>query len=418
VSKPGNDTPLGQLVTAGEGQLAAEAITDAIFMVKDISNAYLVTTGDGDLLVNTGFIGNGERNKALFAPLRTGRLKRIVITQAHPDHYGAVPELREPGTEVVVGKGFFETVDYFARLDAFLKRRSGKLWASMTRRSGAAPVPPTITAEIEVADKLAFTQGGKRFEVIKVPGGESLDSVIVWLPDEKTVFTGNLFGPVWKSLPNLTTTRGDKPRLVRPYLRSVEMVRDLDPELVVTGHGEPIRGAAAIREDLDRMHGAVSYIERETLVGMNAGKDVHTLMREIVLPDALKVGEFHGNTRWTVRAIWEENAGWIKYEEGTTGLYGVPRSAVDHDLAELAGGAAPLAVRARRYVEQGKPLEALHLLDVALAFEPTSKQALGVKKTALEHLQTAGGGTNLSETMWLKAEIAETDKQLAENESQ
>jgi glyoxylase-like metal-dependent hydrolase (beta-lactamase superfamily II) len=405
-------TPVGALVTAGDAQTAAEPITDTIFMVKDISNAYLVTTGDGDLLVNTGFIGNGTRNKALFAPHRTGPLRRIVLTQAHPDHYGAVPENREPDTQVIVGAGFFDTVDYFARLDPFLKRRSGKLWASMTRRGGAAPVPPKITAEIEVADRLAFAQGGRRFEVIKVPGGESLDSVIVWLPDERTVFTGNLFGPVWRSLPNLTTTRGDKPRLVRPYLRSVELVRDLSPELVVTGHGEPVRGAATIRADLEAMHGAVSYIERETIAGMNAGKDVHALMREIVLPDALRIGEFHGNTRWTVRAIWEENTGWIKYEEGTTGLYGVPRAAVDAELGRLAGPDA-LARHAEAHVAGGRPLEALHLLEVALAAAPGHHAALAVKKTALEHLQVAGGGTNLSETMWLRAELAEIEQRLA-----
>ena len=85
----GKQTPLGALVTAGEGQSDAEKITDSIFMVKDISNAYLVTTGSGDVLVNTGFIGNGERNKALFAPHRTGPLQKIVLTQAHADHFGA-----------------------------------------------------------------------------------------------------------------------------------------------------------------------------------------------------------------------------------------------------------------------------------------------------------------------------------------
>lgn len=410
-----NQTPLAALITAGDSQTQAQKITDTIFMAKDVSNAYLVATGDGDLLVNTGFPGHGERNKALFAPHRTGPLKRIILTQAHADHFGAVPDFKEDGTQVIAGKGFVETDDYFNRLAEFLSRRSGKLWTSITRRaSGGAPVvPPKVTPDIEVEDRLAFDQGGKRFEVIKVPGGETLCSVIVWLPDEKTVFTGNLFGPVWRSMPNLTTTRGDKPRLVRPYLRSVEMVRDLSPELVVTGHGEPVRGADKIRADLETMHGAVSYIERETIAGMNAGKDVHTLMREITLPEELQIGQFHGQTRWTVRAIWEENTGWIKYEEGTTGLYGVPRSAVDKDLAELAGGAAPLADRARRYVESGKPLEALHLLDVALAAEPKNPQALAIKKTALEHLLSAGGNTNLSETMWLKAEIADAEKQLA-----
>ena len=406
-------TPLGALVMAGDGQTAAERITDTIFMVKDISNAYLVTTSDGDLMVNTGFIGNDERNKGLLAPHRTGPLRRIILTQAHADHFGALLGQKEAGTQVIAGKGFVETDNYFDELKAFLGRRSGKLWASMTRRAGAAPVPPRIVPDVEVADRLAFTQGGTRFEVIKVPGGETLCSVILWLPDQKVVFTGNAFGPVWRAQPNLVTTRGDKPRLTRPFLRTVELVRDLAPELVITGHGEPIRGAAQIRADLDTLHAAVSYIEAETIKGMNAGKDVHALMREIHLPSELKIGEFHGQTKWTVRAVWEENAGWFHYEDGTTALFGVPRSAVNADIAALAGGADKVAARARALLDADKPLEALHLVDIALGADPAEPGALAVKKHACQLLLARGGGVNLSETMWLKAEIAEAEAALA-----
>jgi alkyl sulfatase BDS1-like metallo-beta-lactamase superfamily hydrolase len=193
----------------------------------------------------------------------------------------------------------------------------------------------------------------------------------------------------------------------------VEQVRALAPELVITGHGEPIRGAETIRADLDAMHAAVSYLESETIDGMNAGKSVQQLMREIVLPEALTIGQFHGKASWVVRAIWEENAGWFHYEDGTTALYGVPRSAVDADLAELAGGVAALAARAQAYAEAGKPLEALHLLDIALDVAPDDAASLTVKKTALEQLLAASGGTNLSETMWLKAEIADAEKRLS-----
>jgi alkyl sulfatase BDS1-like metallo-beta-lactamase superfamily hydrolase len=406
-------TPLGALVTAGDGQTAAEQIADGIFMVKDISNAYLVTTADGDLMVNTGFLGNGARNKGLFAPHRTGPLRKILLTQAHADHYGALPDQKEAETQVIAGAGFTDTCDYFDRLAPFLGRRSGKLWASMTRRDGPPPKPPIVVPDIEVSGVHAFEQGGRRFEVTKTPGGETLCSVFVWLPDEKTIFTGNLFGPVWRAMPNLVTMRGDKPRLVRAYLKSVEQVRALAPELVITGHGEPIRGAETIRADLDAMHAAVSYLESETIDGMNAGKSVQQLMREIVLPEALTIGQFHGKASWVVRAIWEENAGWFHYEDGTTALYGVPRSAVDADLAELAGGVAALAARAQAYAEAGKPLEALHLLDIALDVAPDDAASLTVKKTALEQLLAASGGTNLSETMWLKAEIADAEKRLS-----
>jgi alkyl sulfatase BDS1-like metallo-beta-lactamase superfamily hydrolase len=404
-------TPLGALVMAGAGQTDAEAITDSIFMVKDISNAYLVTTKDGDLLVNTGFIGNGERNKTLFAPHRTGPLTRIILTQSHADHYGALPEQREDGTQVIAGAGFTETAEYFDKLAPFLGRRSGKLWASMTRRNGPPPIPPKIVPDIEVTDVEAFEQGGRKFEVHKTPGGETLCAVFVWLPEERTIFTGNLFGPVWRAMPNLVTIRGDRPRLVRAYLKSLDAVRALEPELVVTGHGEPIRGAAKIRADLDAMRAAVTHIERETIAGMNAGKTVHQLMQDITLPADGQIGEFHGKTSWVVRAIWEENAGWFHYEDGTTGLYGVPRTAVDADLAELAGASA-LVARAKAHVAAGKPLEALHLVDIALSAEPADANALRVKKAALECLAATSAGSNLSETMWLKAEIADADARI------
>ena len=406
-------TPLGALINAGDGQTEAIAITPNIFMVKDISNAYLITTSDGDVMVNAGFIGNDARNKALFAPHRTGPLRRMIFTQAHADHYGALIGQMEAGTQVIGGKGFTQTCAYFDELAPFLGRRSGKLWASMTRRSGPPPVPPKVVPDIEVEDRLAFTQGDTRFEVLHTPGGETLCATVVWLPDEGTVFTGNLFGPVWRAMPNLTTTRGDKPRLVRRYLASLKRVRALEPELLITGHGEPVRGAATIRGDLDTMHDAVSYIERETIAGMNAGKDVRTLMREIALPEALRIGEFHGSTRWTVRAIWEENAGWFHYADGTTALYGVPRSSVNADLAELAGGAAAVAARAEARLDSGEPLEALHLVDVALGADPAERTALAVKKAACQLLLERSGAQNLSETMWLRAEIAEAEAALA-----
>ncbi len=403
--------PLAGMVLAGEGQTEATPITNSIFMVKDISNAYLVATGDGDVVINTGFMDNAERNKALLAARRTGPLRKIVLTQAHADHYGGVPAIREAETEIVAERRFVETWRYFHELGPYLARRSRKLWASTIKR-GANPIPPPeVVPDMIVDGRAAFEVGGKQFELISTPGGESLCSLCVWLPQERTLFTGNLFGPVFLSMPNFTTIRGDKPRLIGRFLRSLEAVRDLGAELLITGHGEPIKGAERIKADLDKLHAAVSYVNEATITGMNEGKDVHSLMRDIQLPEALKIGEFHGKTSWTVRAIWEENSGWFHYDS-TTSLYGVPRASIDGDLAELAGGAGALAARAQSKLKQGRPLEALHLLDIALGAEPAHATALAAKKAALEALLSESGGGNLSETMWLKSEIALVEAKL------
>jgi alkyl sulfatase BDS1-like metallo-beta-lactamase superfamily hydrolase len=404
--------PLAGLVLAGDQQKQAQAINDFIFMAKDISNAYLVTTTAGDVMVNTGFMDNAQRTKSLLAPHRTGPLRYIILTQAHADHYGGVPTVRGPETQVIGERRFVETWQYFNRLAPYLGRRTRKLWGTTIRRAARPPPPPEVVPDITVDRRHAFDLGGRRFEVISTPGGETLDSLTVWMPKERVAFTGNLFGPVFLSMPNLCTVRGDKPRSVQRYLSSLDAVRRLDAELLITGHGEPIRGAAKIRADLDKMYAAVSYVNDATIAGMNEGKDVHTLMREIQLPKELEIGEFHGKVSWDVRAIWEEYSSWFHYDS-TTSLYGTPRSSVDADLVDLAGGAGALADRARKRLNEGRPLEAIHLLDVALGADAAHTGALAVKKDALEVLLREAGGANLSETMWLKSEITEVEAALA-----
>ena len=408
------DKPLlASLVQAGDEQKEAVAINDFIFMAKDISNAYLVTTSAGDVLVNTGFMDNAERTKRLLAPHRSGVLRKIIITQAHPDHYGGVPVLREAETEIIAEKRFVDTWRYFRDLGPYLAKRSRKLWANTIKRAANPAPPPEVVPDIAVDRRYEFELGGRRFELISTPGGEALDSLTVWMPNERIAFTGNLLGPVFLAMPNLVTMRGDKPRLVQRYLHSLDVLRKLGAELLITGHGEPIVGAEKIRADLDRLHAAVSYVNSATIEGMNAGKDVHTLMREIRLPDELKIGEFHGKVSWAVRSIWEEYSGWF-HHDSTTSLYGVPRSSVDADLVELAGGAAALAARAKQKVSDGKFLEALHLTDIALGAEPKQADALTTKRDALQGLLKASGGSNLSETMWLRSEITAAEATLAE----
>lgn len=403
---------LASLVRSGDEQAEAIAVTPFVFQANDISNAYLVTTDEGDVMVNTGFMDNAERTKRLLAPHRTGPLAFIILTQSHADHFGGVPEFLEDGTQVIGGPGFTEAWGDMNRLQPFFGPRSGKLWGSTLKR-GSAPKPaPDVVPDILVDRRLTVELGGRTFEIISTPEGETIDALTVWMPKEKIAFTGNLFGPVWLSMPFLNTLRGDKPRLVRNYLKSLELVRDLGAEIVITGHGDAIVGRDRIRADLDKLHAAVSHVRDYTLDGMNAGRDVHTLMREFAWPDGLEIGEFHGKGSWAVKSIWREYSGWLHYEDGTTALYGVPRSSVDADLAELAGGAAKLAERAQAKLDAGAALEAVHLTDIALGAEPANAEALRVRKAAHEALLAASGGRNLSETMWLRSEIAAMEARL------
>lgn len=406
-----DETLVGKLVMSGEGRAGAVAVTECVFMAPDISNAYLVTSDDGDVMINTGFVTNGARNREWFVPHRKGPLRAIILTQHHLDHFGGLDAFREDGTQVITHRNFTTNHADSQTLQSFFGPRTRKLWASMINMDALPPAPPVVVPDLVVDTLHTFTVGRRHFVVLWTPDGETTDSLCVWLPQDKIVFTGNQFGPVWLAMPNLMTMRGDKPRLVRDYLASLERVRDLGAEMLITGHGEPIVGAARIRADLDRMHAAVSWLRDYTWAGMNAGKDVHTLMREVEVPEAIRIGESHGKASWNVRAIWEEYAGWFHYD-ATTSLYGVLRSSVDADIAELAGGAASLAERARLKLAEGKPLEALHLVDIAVGAEANCRAALAVRRDAHQLLLEQSGGANMSETMWLRSEIAEASRLL------
>ena len=141
------------------------------------------------------------------------------------------------------------------------------------------------------------------------------------------------------------------------------------------------------------------------VAGMNEGKTVHELMAEVQLPPELALRQVHGKVSWAVRSIWEYYATWFHFDTPTE-LYAVPNREVYADLAEIAGADA-LVTRARIHFEEGRPVHALHLLDVVIEAEPEHRAALQLQVEALEKLlgDAEGGLRNAYEMDFLKSRI-------------
>jgi glyoxylase-like metal-dependent hydrolase (beta-lactamase superfamily II) len=80
-------------------------------------------------------------------------------------------------------------------------------------------------------------------------GGETTDSLVVWLPSDRILFTGNLFGPLFGHVPNLVTMGGDPYCDPVLYIESLNTVLSFAPERLITGHFDPIEGADRITEE-------------------------------------------------------------------------------------------------------------------------------------------------------------------------
>jgi alkyl sulfatase BDS1-like metallo-beta-lactamase superfamily hydrolase len=400
-------------VEPNPARFGGERINDFIVLSEAYSNCYLLQTPEGNIQINAGMGMEAPVIKRNFDDFSQDQLRYLILTQGHVDHVGGVAYFREhnPGLSVIAQAGNPQHQAYDTRLAPFRGNRSAFAFTDKFANAfqyyaeqGHTDFPPqdVPTPDILVEDRYGFSLGGLEVEVIAVPGAETNDSLIVWLPQHKICLTGNLFGCPFGHFPNLVTIRGDRYRDALTVAAAVQVVLDLGAETILYGHHHPVVGAELIKTELTVLRDAILYVHDETVSGMNAGKDVHTLMAEIELPPELEVGQGYGKVSWGVRAIWENYAGWFKHES-TTELYATPQSTVHTDLIELAGGPEALIARALQKIAEGKNVEAIHLLDIVL---PQHGQAPGAVAAAIAvHENLLAGSENFWLSSWLKNQI-------------
>jgi alkyl sulfatase BDS1-like metallo-beta-lactamase superfamily hydrolase len=395
------------LVREGADQKEALKINEAIYQAIGFGNTFLVTTSEGNVIIDTSIANRAPQHLKLLKAVSAAPVKYIILTHGHGDHTGGIALWKEPDTKIIAQKNFAEFLHYQTRLAGFfalrnsaqfsLPRPAAGLWAG----NYGAKIAPNVLFD----DKYEFTLGGVKFEIFHTPG-ETPDHLTVWIPKYKAAFTGDNF---YGSFPNIYTLRGTQPRWALEYINSLNKVLALKPELVIPSHGRAIVGNAEITRQLTRYRDAIQYVHDETVKGMNAGKDVFTLMNEIKLPPDLNIGESYGKLSWSIRGIYEGYAGYFDLNPAT--MYEKPASSVYADIVKLAGGADAITKLAQEKLAAGQAVEALHLTDMALTSEPTNRKALETRLKALELLVTKCSNTN--ERGWLDYSINETKKRLA-----
>ncbi|MEZ5567524.1 MAG: alkyl sulfatase dimerization domain-containing protein [Halioglobus sp.] len=393
---------------------SARRINDFIVLCEAFSNCYLLETPEGNVQVNAGMGIEAPVIKHNFDAFSRRALRYLILTQGHVDHVGGVAYFRRenPALEVVAQADNPEHQAYDARLASFRANRSA---FAFTHKFAAAfehfaehgysdfPEQDTPTPDILVQSRERISLGGLELELIAVPGAETNDSLIVWLPQHRICLTGNLFGCSFGHFPNLVTIRGDRYRDALTVAAAVQTVLDLEPDMLLYGHHGPVEGATLIREELSVLRDAILYVHDATVRGMNDGVDLPTLMADIRLPPALEVGEGYGKVSWSVRAIWENYAGWFKHRS-TTELYGASEAAIAPDLVALAGGPDAIVTRARARLAEGDAVAALQLLDIVLSGHAN---AAGAREVAIEaHERLLRSAENFWLQSWLRQQIA------------
>ena len=208
----------------------AEGVSQIPLAPRNLMNAYLL----GDVLVDAG---TPQSAKKLLRSLQGHTVNAHALTHGHQDHAGGSRAVAD-ALAVPVWVGALDAADV----------ESGKPVVADTvarpvlRRVATYPGVP-VARQLREGDDL-----GHGFTVLEVPG-HSAGHVAFWRAADKVLVCGD----VWFNL-HLSTLRPglrEPPRIFTPdparNRDSARRLAALEPELVLFGHGPPLRDPARLR---------------------------------------------------------------------------------------------------------------------------------------------------------------------------
>lgn len=242
-----------------------------VYVGKDLnSNAGIILTQEGTVLVDSGH--NPTDSRAILATVRKltqYRVRYLFNTEPHADHTTG-HFLFSPPAMVVAheGAGASMKAAYTAN-----PQRNEKLMAESPQMRQAFEGYRLVIPQIEYRDKLTLNLSERSFELFYLKNVHSEADTAVWMPKERVLFSAsavvvnqfNIFRP------NVT---------IPDILASIKMMKALNPEVVVPGHGAP--GTVKIFEDSEKYYGLL--LERVGKL-VKAGKSLADIQKEVKMPE-------------------------------------------------------------------------------------------------------------------------------------
>jgi glyoxylase-like metal-dependent hydrolase (beta-lactamase superfamily II) len=127
---------------------------------------------------------------------------------------------------------------------------------------------PTLVFE----RRLTLTMGRLRVEIMQLGRGHTKGDTVVWLPDERILFSGDLVEY------EATPYAGDA--YLGEWPATLDAIATLGPHQLVPGRGAALRTPAAVKAGLDGTRAFVTAMYDAVRAGAAAGKDLATVYRE------------------------------------------------------------------------------------------------------------------------------------------
>ena len=211
------------------------------------SNAGFVVTDDGVVVVDA--LGTPALGDALVKAIRTVTVKpirRVIVTHYHADHFYGLKPLKDAGAEIWAHRAALEYLDS-GEGQRRLEQRARDLFPWVSEQM------PLVRADRWLDGDERFEMGATRFEVAHMGPAHSPEDLIVVVPGEGVIFSGDiLFAGRIPFVGEADSKR---------WLERIDKLLALKPVLMVTGHGQVSRDP---QKDLALTRDYLLYL-RETM---------------------------------------------------------------------------------------------------------------------------------------------------------
>ncbi|MDP1527170.1 MAG: MBL fold metallo-hydrolase [Rhodocyclaceae bacterium] len=221
-----------------------------------------VVTGDGVVVIDSG--SSKQVAQKIEAAIRqvTPQPIKLVINTGGQDHRW-------------LGNGHFADQNIpiiaSAATKADIADRGG-MWASgMEKTLGPAFAGTRIQLPTRTfIQRETIALGSETLELIYAGGGHTPGDIIVWLPDKRVAFSGDLVF-VDRLLGVLPVSK------VKDWLASFDALAALNPQWIVPGHGTPTPLNKARHETRDYLALIYGHMQKAVVAGQNMQEAIRTL---------------------------------------------------------------------------------------------------------------------------------------------
>ncbi|TFG26033.1 MAG: MBL fold metallo-hydrolase, partial [Promethearchaeota archaeon] len=360
----------------GRGRFEIKPFADGVCCyIGCFGNVGVVETDEGLILFDLAirqfgrYVFNAVRN------FSDKPVKYIIYSHGHFDHcFGYAPFIKEIKKKEREMPQIIAHENLLKRFAKYRMLENHQAW-SYRQQFLSAGVSQSDTMSIHERldptivlrgnEDYTFKLGDFTFEIYH-DKGETDDSIWMYFPEKKVLFTGDLFV---SSFPNVGSPFRVQ-RYAKDWALANEKMREKNAEYLLPGHGRLIEGKDKIREVLSITAESMHFVHDEVVKRLNEGKWFEEIYHEMleIFPEKFKNHRYlkpqYGDYRFAIHDVYRLYHGW--YDSGNpTDLFSAKSDDVAKEFLKVADGEKFLD-RANQLVEEGKPQLALHVLDVII----------------------------------------------------